>query len=226
MRWIPIWAPPLMNCDAKERNFTASRLNVPLQSFSSDLPSLLGREDRRTQRSDSCRAGGLADSEPASGPALRGLEMETPKAFSSQDHFNVRAEASKGTRVNPSSARKGNCSQERPTLRGPCGRHACPQTHTNTTEEGAPVPSGFLDLFSAPTLPPPDLAFVFLAPVALPFGLDPCQVLAVALNPVKSAALSQLVHWFCCLWHTRLPFQWGQEYRASEECSPVSWGLA
>lgn len=62
--------------------------------------------------------------------------------------------ASRG-RVSPASARTGSCGRERPTLRGPCGHHTCPRSHTSTAGEAAPALR--LPGLPAPTVVPPGL---------------------------------------------------------------------
>ncbi|XP_038288693.1 uncharacterized protein LOC119865455 isoform X2 [Canis lupus familiaris] len=60
-----------------------------------------------------------------------------------------------GARVSPASARTGSCGRERPTLRGPCGHHTCPRSHTSTAGEAAPALR--LPGLPAPTAAPPGL---------------------------------------------------------------------
>lgn len=164
-RQIQIWTPPRRNCDTRESN-----LPLPA-SVSPSVPALLAGLGGRGSRGHSAETAAVLAGLLATGcdPGPTGLEMETRRAFGSRKPFQCQPGQAKEPSVSPAAARKGNCSQERPTLQGPCGHHTCPQTHTDTTEEGAPPPSSFLGSFSTPTLTPPDLALALPAPVALPF---------------------------------------------------------
>lgn len=119
--------------------------------------------------------------------------------------------------------RKGNCSQERPTLWGPCGHHTCPQTHTNTTEEGAPPPSGFLISLSTPTLSL-CLTWPLLSQTCLAF-LD-LTLAGSLLSPRTRSKLTLMEHSghdSSRLWGIHLPPQRGWELVPPKQPPPSFW---